>query len=658
MIQSIPVGKSAEAGTYAWYLPLGNYKAYGLPLSMLAASTEIRSRQSHNFTVDMPCSPRALLRSPPIEALRVPHMSVVLPIVKVEILDPIVELSSESEGESPNVNGQKQSSSVRMASGHPDIVKSMSTTPSRTPCHSSLSVPPVETHVLPRPSIMDCLLRLVSIQRSRNELSTMDLSTMKHETVPFLPLVFDGDVIFELPPCGPSSSASGAKNLEGMDKCYDGHPWCKLVTTNIHNSDNLKFRKSYRVGHLIYENANCEYLKRASKKNEIEWSGYTVIPFIASGCPPKHSTLVCMVCKMPPTFLSACTARIYFAYSDNLEMTRATIHLGQHGHPIARGMYRDSTEVICGLIAEQVAKTPTATNSAITLSASKDFLGHYLFHNGEGEKKMLKAEEMEEVMDRFQYLSSPSIRNVISSFRSNNHGGIIENIMTVKRESKFKFIHDSVFSGQGKEKVYMFKMLTEGPGSGVDLIRRMQPPGDLQNACLMFDHVKRVKDWTTMACHVYDTEYKKVMTIVMCDMQSEDTEVQVQFWRSLNAVMHCHGVENPNFKGFMADSAMANWNAVCIVYGSGSANVEMENRERTCLLHWSTSLHRHTQKYIKEALQQQHITLCKQYKDSESMDQAEVCYLAIRSMLSSGAAVEEALHHLDHWLAFWHFQYR
>ena len=79
-------------------------------------------------------------------------------------------------------------------------------------------------------------------------------------------------------------------------------------------------------------------------------------------------------------------------------------------------------------------------------------------------------------------LSSPSIRNVISSFRSNNRGGVIDNIMTMKRESKFEFIHDSVFPGQGKEKVYVFKMLTEGPGSGVDLIRRMQVGGDLQNA--------------------------------------------------------------------------------------------------------------------------------------------------------------------------------
>ena len=245
VVQSIPVGKSAEAGTYAWHLPPGNYRAYGLPLSMLAASTEIHSRQSHNSTVDMPCSPYALLRSPRIEALGVPHAIAVLPVLKVERLEPIIELSSKSEGELGIVHGQQRSSSLRMASGHPDVVKSTSTTLSRTPCHSSLSVPPIEAYVLQRPSIMDCLLRLASMHRSRNELSTMDLSTMKHEQVPFLPLVFDGDVIFELPPCGPSSSASGAKNLKGMDKRYDGHLWCKLVTTNIHNSDNLKFRKSY-----------------------------------------------------------------------------------------------------------------------------------------------------------------------------------------------------------------------------------------------------------------------------------------------------------------------------------------------------------------------------------------------------------------------------
>jgi hypothetical protein len=42
----------------------------------------------------------------------------------------------------------------------------------------------------------------------------------------------------------------------------------------------------------------------------------------------------------------------------------------------------------------------------------------------------------------------------------------------------------------------------------------------------MFDHVKRVVGWTTMAYHVYDPIYGKVMTIAICDMQFEDIKVQ------------------------------------------------------------------------------------------------------------------------------------
>jgi len=66
--------------------------------------------------------------------------------------------------------------------------------------------------------------------------------------------------------------------------------------------------------------------------------------------------------------------------------------------------------------------------------------------------------------------------------------------MMMKKEMKFKFIHENIFLGQGKEKIYIFKMLSEGSESGVDLIRRMQSRGDLQNAWIMFDHMRYVKD--------------------------------------------------------------------------------------------------------------------------------------------------------------------
>jgi hypothetical protein len=52
----------------------------------------------------------------------------------------------------------------------------------------------------------------------------------------------------------------------------------------------------------------------------------------------------------------------------------------------------------------------------------------------------------------------------------------------------------------------------------------MQLGGDLQNVWIMFNHVKHVVGWTTMACHVYDLAYYTMMTIMICDMQYEDTK--------------------------------------------------------------------------------------------------------------------------------------
>ena len=139
-----------------------------------------------------------------------------------------------------------------------------------------------------------------------------------------------------------------------------------------------------------------------------------------------------------------------------------------------------------------------------------------------------------------------------------------------------------------------------------------------------------------------------MLTIACCDMQSEGGAVQTFFWENLNVVMAENGVPKTNFKGFMADNAQANWNAVRMVYGDGDPSLPMVARERTCLFHWSASLDKVTQKYIKPSLQFQHKQICKDYKDAVTMDDAETKYHVIRSWwLSSGAATEEGI------LAFW-----
>ena len=151
-----------------------------------------------------------------------------------------------------------------------------------------------------------------------------------------------------------------------------------------------------------------------------------------------------------------------------------------------------------------------------------------------------------------------------------------------------------------------------------------------------------------MACHVYDSAYCQVMTIAVCDMQSEDVAAQMVLWKNLNVVMARHGVPSLKFKGFMANSVQANWNAVRVIYGSSDAMVPMKDQERTCLFHWAQSLEKHTKADIRVDLQHEYRQLCKQYKNAAIASKSEIRYLAIQAWwLSSVASSKEGLSQLE-----------
>ena len=93
--------------------------------------------------------------------------------------------------------------------------------------------------------------------------------------------------------------------------------------------------------------------------------------------PPSESTLVCKVCKEPPSCVATCEAKIYYVVG-KANQTRACIHIGTHDHPVKVGDYRDSKAEISSLIEEQVEMNNKATKSAVVLEASKLLNGSYL----------------------------------------------------------------------------------------------------------------------------------------------------------------------------------------------------------------------------------------------------------------------------------------
>jgi len=78
-----------------------------------------------------------------------------------------------------------------------------------------------------------------------------------------------------------------------------------------------------------------------------------------------------------------------------------------------------------------------------------------------------------------------------------------------------------------------------------------------------------------MAAHVYDPEFCQVQSICVCDVMSEDAQLQKQMWRSPNSVLARHKISSPNFKGFITDNLKVNWHAIRVVYGSDNKQKPM-----------------------------------------------------------------------------------
>jgi hypothetical protein len=304
--------------------------------------------------------------------------------------------------------------------------------------------------------------------------------------VQFLPPLFNGDVLFEFPPVDTSDLQPNAKLMHGMDKRHDGHAWTKTVTSHIKSDMSLTFRTSICVGHLRCKNQDCEYttrIHRTSPVNELEWDGFTVTTIPVGQPAPAGSSLVCKIYKSPPVCIATCAARIYYVYGA-ANMTRACVHLGIHEHPVKVGEDHEMKQRTCKLIEEQVERTPKATTSAIVMEVSKELVGGLLIDPKGALVRKYELEEPVLVLEKYKYMNSPSIKNDFSAFGYIRRFGVMDGIAALRGCSHWAYVQENKFPGQGSDsdKVFVFKMSEVGPGSGVYLVRRMQPRGDLENA--------------------------------------------------------------------------------------------------------------------------------------------------------------------------------
>ena len=191
-------------------------------------------------------------------------------------------------------------------------------------------------------------------------------------------------------------------------------------------------------------------------------------------------------------------------------MLRVCIHIGVRKHLMQIGTCQTSFDIAYHCIANEVRKTSTINNFAIVVATSKQFLVEYLFTSpSNGERHHLANLTLEVVVNKFSIFSSPNCCNFILDLKHFVRSGMdtMDNIMVLKYHSGFKYVHGSKCPRHSKNKVYIFKMLVDLSESGVDFVKRMQVGGDMANSWIIFDYVKRLKGWTTLAYHTSTIRY-------------------------------------------------------------------------------------------------------------------------------------------------------
>ena len=211
----------------------------------------------------------------------------------------------------------------------------------------------------------------------------------------------------------------GAAILEGMDRRRDGHVWTETATTNITDPDGqLSFRYVKCLGHLHCQNISCPHLERCGDYNEKYGEGSSPDVLILGPIleVPRKCSVLYRICKSTPTCLKLCPYKMYYITSKNPQMSRACVHFGIHEHLVATGDCREAMDIIREKVRDQIARTPHAKASAISLAVGRELLLKGLVdESGEGNK--LGEEEFAQIFKKWSALSTPSVNNMIKDAR-------------------------------------------------------------------------------------------------------------------------------------------------------------------------------------------------------------------------------------------------
>ena len=159
-----------------------------------------------------------------------------------------------------------------------------------------------------------------------------------------IPKVYDGNLVFELPP-----TFGKCSSMDGMQQKYDGHMWSRPRKSNMSVPCNVKL--SYCLGSLQCQRYSCVYFKSNKRFNDRFFNGF-LESRVSKGLPAKEqrAQITCQYCKQVVSCVETCLCSVYYIIPEDINMSRLMIHQGEHNHPVEPGTSRAAIERLRKLV--------------------------------------------------------------------------------------------------------------------------------------------------------------------------------------------------------------------------------------------------------------------------------------------------------------------
>jgi hypothetical protein len=124
---------------------------------------------------------------------------------------------------------------------------------------------------------------------------------------------------------------------------------------------------------------------------------------------------------------------MYYVVHKFPNLSRATIDLGTHAHPIIDNKCRQSFQDMKNMVVNEICHMPIVITPSIVLSTSKTFFSCHLFNeDGKGPMEFFKGEKLDQMLPKFVPLCSLGIPNLIVSLKHRTSFGSIDCILKLK----------------------------------------------------------------------------------------------------------------------------------------------------------------------------------------------------------------------------------